>query len=253
MKGIFRSDKGRVRAHNEDNGFFSGTENSTVLAAVADGMGGHQAGDVASGIAIEHVKKAWQNRPEELRAKNCGEWLKETIQGANEAIIRTSLDQPQYGGMGTTLIAAAAEESDVTIANAGDSRMYYYSASQADLRLVTSDHSVPGEMVKKGHITQEEAEVHPQKNILTNALGTDWQINVDLEQMIWDAGDIILLCSDGLSDKLGLEDIQKLLAEETPIEKKADEMVKLANARGGEDNITVLMLENRPKGGAGND
>lgn len=248
MEGIFRSDRGKVRAHNEDNGFLSDLGNQTVLATVADGMGGHQAGDVASGKAVESVKTAWEQRDPERPAKNYGAWLEKTIQDANEAVIQLAEEEPKYRGMGTTLVSVAADEAEMTIANVGDSRVYYYSVQSGELRLVTHDHSVPGELVRKGHMTQAEADIHPQKNILTRALGTERHIEVEIDYLTWETGDLLLLCSDGLSDKLGPDDLGKILAADKTIADKADEMVQQANTRGGEDNITVLILENRSKG-----
>ena len=253
IKGLFRTNKGKVRPYNEDNGLVSDEKNDMLLAAVADGMGGHSAGDVASSMAVEHVKKAWAQIQSIMSVEEQVRWLDETVKKANEHIITHARNNPECSGMGTTLITVICNPEEIAVSNVGDSRLYHFSAADNSVRQVTNDHSIPGELVRKGYISEAEADVHPQKNVLTQALGTDMALEADIEHITWKEGDILLLCSDGLSDKLTRNDLSEIFQSYPVLEEAAEEMIAEANRRGGEDNISTALVENRPKGVTGND
>ncbi|WP_100330865.1 Stp1/IreP family PP2C-type Ser/Thr phosphatase [Bacillus xiapuensis] len=241
MNSVFRTDKGRIRTHNEDNGGIFFNSSSDCLAIVADGMGGHNAGDVASQITIESMRVQWQQASPIEDASHAEEWLKSTINLINERILMHSRDNQECNGMGTTLVTALCTNRFCTIANIGDSRCYLF--NENGFAQVTEDHSLVNELVKSGEITKEEAEHHPRKNVLTRALGTDVHVTADYYTITFEQGNYLLLCSDGLSNKLARQDMQDILQTDLSIEEKADLFVQQANENGGEDNITLVILE----------
>ncbi len=224
-----RSDVGRVRKHNEDSLIIK-----PPLYAVADGMGGHEAGEVASEIAIQTITKEAPDSvdPEALRG---------AVIAANKAIIvgaREGLGRP---GMGTTLTAAVIEEDDLLVAQVGDSRAYLL--HDGKLQQLTRDHSLMEELVSSGQITEEEARYHPNRSIITRALGSDPTVQPDLYELQVSAGDRLLLCSDGLSGMLEPEELERILASDEDPQRVADKLVDAANEAGGFDNITVLIVD----------
>ncbi|MBM7647178.1 protein phosphatase [Bacillus ectoiniformans] len=241
MDSVFRTDRGRIRAHNEDNGgVFVNTVND-CLAIVADGMGGHNAGDIASQITIESMKSKWETVKQIETPNQAQEWLESAIYEVNQAIFAHSKGNEECSGMGTTLVAAICTTRFCTIANIGDSRCYLF--NESGFNQVTEDHSLVNELVKSGEITKEDAEHHPRKNVLTRALGTDSVVKADFKTITFEEGDSLLLCSDGLSNKLTQQDIQQILQANLLLEEKADAFVRVANENGGEDNITLIILE----------
>lgn len=241
MDSVFRTDKGRIRPHNEDNGGVFLNTAGDRLAIVADGMGGHNAGDIASRLAIETMKSLWAEIKEIQTASQAESWLETAILQSNEKVLEHSKDFPECSGMGTTLVAAICTASFCTIANIGDSRGYLL--SESGLAQVTEDHSLVNELVKSGEITKEDAENHPRKNVLTRALGTERGIIADYYTIMFEQGDSLLLCSDGLSNKLAQQEMQRILEAELSIEEKAESLIRIANENGGEDNITLVILE----------
>ncbi|KAB7708008.1 Stp1/IreP family PP2C-type Ser/Thr phosphatase [Bacillus aerolatus] len=241
MNSVFRTDKGRIRPHNEDNGGVFLNAAKDCLAIVADGMGGHNAGDVASQMTIETMKSQWLKIERIENANQAEQWLKTAILKSNEKVLLHAKDFPECSGMGTTLVAAICTASFCTIANIGDSRCYIL--NENGFSQITEDHSLVNELVKSGEITKEDAEHHPRKNVLTRALGTAPDVTADFYTVIFEQGDSILLCSDGLSNKLAQQDMQQILQAGLSIEEKADSFVHMANENGGEDNITLVILE----------
>jgi serine/threonine protein phosphatase PrpC len=224
------SDVGRVRKANEDSYFAS-----APLFVVADGMGGAQAGEVASKIAADSFKTPLDETvaPEPRMAN--------VVRAANLEIHRQSVSDPELQGMGTTLTALLLGDDEVTIAHVGDSRAYRL--REGELERLTRDHSLVGEMVRRGAITEAEAEVHPQRSILTRALGPEAEIEVDtLSHSVRD-GDIYLLCSDGLTGMASEATIQELLASGRPLKEIAEDLIRRANEQGGVDNITAILLK----------
>lgn len=226
------TDVGRVRAVNQDS-MLLGPD----LFVVADGMGGHQGGEVASALAIEAVaERAPGPSVDELVG---------AVGHANETVFARSGQDPNLAGMGTTFVCIAVVVEDgeerLAIVNVGDSRAYRFSSDQLDQ--ITLDHSLVGELVREGRITPEEAEVHPQRNIVTRALGIDRSIPVDDFQILPHAGDRYLLCSDGLTNEVSERDIATVLRAIDDPDEAARELVRRANEHGGRDNITVVIVD----------
>jgi PPM family protein phosphatase len=227
------TDVGMVRQQNEDA--FHAEEN---LYIVADGMGGHNAGEVASALAVSTVRSGARMG---IRSTD---QFRELVQQANTAIYTASLDDSTQSGMGTTLTAVAVipgEEPRILIANVGDSRTYLY-RSHALTRL-SVDHSYVQELVNEGIITPEEARVHPRRNIVTRAMGIDRFVQVDVFSHLVRTGDRLVLCSDGLVDEVADTDIARVLTEHTDPQETAEALVLVANANGGRDNTTVIVLD----------
>ncbi|OZI13277.1 protein phosphatase [Bacillaceae bacterium SAS-127] len=241
MDSVFRTDKGRIRAHNEDNGGVFINAANDYLAIVADGMGGHNAGDIASQLTIESMKSMWKNVDKIESATQAEQWLESTIRQINERILSHASSHQECNGMGTTLVAALCTTNFCTIANIGDSRCYLL--NDDGFKQVTDDHSLVNELVKSGEITKEEAEHHPRKNVLTRALGTNDHVTADYHTITFEQGDYMLLCSDGLSNKLAQQEMQAILKNNLSLLEKADSFVQLANEKGGEDNITLVILK----------
>ncbi|WP_017727259.1 Stp1/IreP family PP2C-type Ser/Thr phosphatase [Halalkalibacterium ligniniphilum] len=241
MDFAFLTDVGRLRPHNEDNGGIV-VNRSGVMAVVADGMGGHQAGDVASKMAYDLLEEAWQKEPQFESTQQVEQWLTENIARINISLYDRAKMDPNCQGMGTTLVVAVFIDEMLSIAHIGDSRAYLL--NQFGFTQKTNDHSLVNELVRTGQITDEEAENHPRKNVLLRALGTEREVKMDVQSLNWEQGDILLLCSDGLSNKVDHDDILSILKQTNTVTSKVEQLIELANIRGGEDNITVALIEN---------
>jgi PPM family protein phosphatase len=226
---IQRTDTGRQRRGNEDSSFVR-----APLFVVADGMGGAQAGEVASRIAVEAFEQGLPDTgtPEER--------LVSRAQEANKRIYERSQTEHERAGMGTTLTAAYLDEAQVAIAHVGDSRAYLF--RDGVLKRLTQDHSLVGELVRRGKLTEEQAEEHPQRSIITRALGPEPTVEVDTWVYPVRAGDVLLLCSDGLTSMVAEERIAEILASADGIGPAADQLIQEANEAGGRDNITVVLF-----------
>jgi protein phosphatase len=227
------TDVGMVRQQNEDD--FCAEEN---LFVVADGMGGHNAGEVASALAISTVRSGARG------GIFTADQFRELVQQANTAIYTASLDDSTQSGMGTTLTAMAVvpgEEPAVLVANVGDSRTYLF--RHGVLSRVSVDHSYVQELVNEGIITPEEARVHPRRNIVTRAMGIDRNVQVDVFYQLVRTGDRVLLCSDGLVDEVPDFDIAQVLIDHSNPQEAAEALVMVANANGGRDNTTVIVVD----------
>lgn len=240
MEIAYQSDRGRVRQLNEDDGaiLYDNAED-LLFAIVADGMGGHKAGDVASQMVVESLKESWKKRGT-LTEDMHEAWLTESITKANFDVYSYATKNPECSGMGTTLVGAICCNNQVTICHVGDSRCYH--GRQGELTQVTTDHTLVHELIRLGQITEEEAETHPRKNVIMRSVGTDPTVNVDIIKVDWKPGDYLLLCSDGLSNKLTTDEMIDILYSEKEINDKAKAMVDLANIAGGEDNITIAIV-----------
>lgn len=236
-----KTDTGKVRRHNEDAaGIF--TKEDAVLAVVADGMGGHLAGDVASRMAVAAMEEQW-NRTETVPSlpSACEDWLKDRIHEANVKVHDHAKANEECRGMGTTVVCALFTGKFVTVAHIGDSRCYLL--QEGEFTQLTEDHSLVNELVKTGEISKEDAEHHPRKNVLTRALGTDETISSDARSFELSDGDQLLLCSDGLSNKIEDHEIKQMLQAESDPQEKVDLLISKANQNGGEDNITAVLIE----------
>ncbi len=226
------TDVGQVRDGNEDRFL---VEVGLRLFAVADGMGGHQAGEVASTTAIEALRASIA----------AGRPLDDAIVEANRAVYEKAGTDDAFTGMGTTLTAiAVGSERAVVVGHVGDSRAYL--ARDGTLEQITEDHSLVEEMVREGRITEDQALVHPQRSIITRALGIDAEIDVDLYPVELQAEDRILICSDGLTDMLRRSDIARILRQEADPQRAADALADAANANGGIDNVTAVVIAALP-------
>lgn len=249
MKTKFITDQGIVRNRNEDNGGTFYNLNNQLLAIVADGMGGHQAGDVASTLAVLTAKSKWEKAEQIDNADQAEQFLAKLIEDMNQLVYSSSKQEKQYEGMGTTVVMAICTDSFVTIAHVGDSRCYLY--NESGFKQLTSDHSYVNELVRTGEISADDAKDHPNKNVLTQVVGTDETVKRDIRSLTFEKGDVLLLCSDGLYNKVNEAEIVAVIEEEEEsFEARWQKLVHLANERGGEDNITlVAVLHNEEREG----
>lgn len=241
MEAVFQTDIGKIRLHNEDCGGIFQNKDGHYLAVVADGMGGHRAGDVASEMTIAYLKKEWEETENIVSPDKAEQWLKEHIATINRLLFDHSLQHEECQGMGTTIVSAICTEQFATIGHIGDSRCYIL--NQHGFQQITEDHSLVNELVKTGQISKEDAEHHPRKNVLLRALGTEKEVKLDMKTITVDAHDQLLLCSDGLSNKVSEQTMTDILMSNRPLKEKAETLVRLANEHGGEDNITLVIVQ----------
>ncbi len=239
-----KTDIGRIRLVNEDRSIVQTDINGFTLAIVADGMGGHQAGDIASQMAIEVVQAHLQGLDRDMSIEMCKSALQAAIEKANKSIYDFAQSREQYHGMGTTVVAILANELFLAIGHIGDSRAYLVTAD--NITQLTEDHSLVIELLRSGQITAEEANHHPRRNVLTRALGTDAQVEVELGHYEWKQHDVVLMCSDGLSGQIDNDDLLSIVHMEQDLLWKADRLVAEALQAGGDDNISVILLANEP-------
>jgi PPM family protein phosphatase len=237
MRLVFAAatDVGRMRKNNEDS-YLS----AKPVAAVADGMGGHSAGEVASAIAIEELAALGERGPWENETAATDD-LKQAILRANRRIREMAASDRKLNGMGTTLVALLQDGDMVHVANVGDSRGYLL--RQGELSQVTIDHSLVQELVDDGRLSPEDAERHPQRSVITRALGIDPEVEFDLFTYKLQVGDRLLLCSDGLSDVVEPTQIRNVLLRVRSPQKAARQLITVANEQGGPDNITVIVVD----------
>jgi protein phosphatase len=241
MRAVFLTDRGKVRQHNEDNGGIFMNSSRQRLAIVADGMGGHRAGDVASEMTLTSLKGFWEQSEEIQTAEQAEDWLRQHIDQVNKILFEHSNENAECEGMGTTIVAAICTDRFSTIANIGDSRCYIL--NELGFQQLTEDHSLVNELVRSGQITKEDAEHHPRKNVLLRALGTESSVEMDIKTITFEEGDLLLLCSDGLSNKVTVSEMDEILKSGRNLEEKATVLIEQANNNGGEDNITLVIVE----------
>lgn len=245
MKSFYLTDAGKVRTHNEDSVIIVKNKDGDYLMAVADGMGGHSAGEVASSIAISYLGKSFNEtflNMEKVKAVN---WLRESVLDINELIFSYVKDHPESRGMGTTLVVAIVTKDYILFGNIGDSSGYVI--KDEHLHKVTYDHTLVNLLLKAGELTEEEAKDHPKKNVLMKALGANDPIDIDIFDCDTNISSI-LLCSDGLTNMLDNEQIEKVLLSELDIEDKVIKLIRKSNNRGGTDNISVAYLSLKESG-----
>jgi len=236
MNGI--THQGMVRINNEDS---ISTLPELGIAILADGMGGHQAGEVASSMAVEMIKQFYSDAdmPNGKDAKE--DSLLEAIDLANTAVFELSQERPECAGMGTTIVVSQFVDGRIITAHVGDSRLYRLRDSEFEQ--VTKDHSVVQELVSRGFMSPEEASSSMNKNLVTRALGIEATVEPDLVQDAYQAGDVYLLCSDGLSDVVDDTTIEQTLTEHLhSLDEAAQKLVDVANEAGGPDNISVVLV-----------
>jgi protein phosphatase len=238
MKACAMTDTGRVRSANQDY-VFSSIEPVGVLPnlfLVADGMGGHQAGDYASRFIAENLVAHFK------MAKDTGTVavLKDGIEKVNQLLYQESKKKPELNGMGTTLVAAVVQDSTMYVANVGDSRLYLI---RNQLKQITRDHSYVEELVSLGQLERGSKDYREKKNIITRAVGTEDKLEIDFFEVSLEPGDYILLCSDGLSNMLEDAEIEEIICSELELPEKAEKLITVANDNGGKDNIAVVLME----------
>ncbi len=239
MKTFSMTHIGRRREMNQDYLFTSETAvgNLPSLFLVADGMGGHAAGDYASRFTVEtmteHIRQSEQREPVAV--------LREAVLFANGLLAEAACADCDKMGMGTTIVAAVIADERLYTANVGDSRLYVI--SEEGITQITRDHSLVEEMIKMGGLDRESARTHPNKNIITRAVGVTYAVLADFYEVELQKGDIILLCSDGLSNMLEDEEIRMIVNAQRDIMEKAEALVRVANLNGGRDNISLILIE----------
>ena len=238
MRSYCVTDVGLKRNMNQDFVYASDQPVGSLsnLYIVADGMGGHNAGDLASRTTVEtvvdYIEGAKEKRPIPL--------LDAAIQAANQKVIEISLTDKSLEGMGTTVVAATVQDGCLYVANVGDSRLYLL---DHQIEQITRDHSLVEEMVRAGEIKREEARHHEKKNVITRAVGVEKKLRIDFFDVALNPGDRFLLCSDGLTNMVDDEDMLRLVSRETSLEAAALKLVAAANRNGGKDNISVVLAE----------
>lgn len=240
------SDMGRVRTNNEDA---VAVENSLGLLVLADGMGGYNAGEIASGITIATVldtaRREYKSLPKGQTDSYTGHshealMLRNAVETAHTTIYHVSQSQPQCAGMGTTVVACMLHNDRISIAYVGDSRLYRLRSNK--LEMITRDHSLLEELIARGHYSRQEAMKLVRKNIVTRALGVEPEVTVDIIEDTAEFADIVLLCSDGLTDMVDDETIRLTLVEYADnLDLAAKKLVETANERGGKDNVSVVL------------
>ncbi|MEH2943362.1 Stp1/IreP family PP2C-type Ser/Thr phosphatase [Lachnospiraceae bacterium KK002] len=238
MRTFSGTDTGRRRDMNQDYMYISETPvgNLPNLFILADGMGGHNAGDYASRYTVEVIVNAVRNSSEHSPAVV----IRRAIAEANQAVMEKARTDIDLEGMGTTVVVATVQDRELCVANVGDSRLYVLGA---DMEQITKDHSYVQEMVRRGEISPEVARIHPDRNIITRAVGGGREVEVDFFEVELKDGDRILMCSDGLTDMLEDEEIFEIVNENQDIGAAMQELIDTANEYGGNDNITVILTE----------
>lgn len=240
MRMVVKTDQGKQRGSNQDYANTYTNKKQQVLAILCDGLGGHRAGDIASEMVVSHLGNSWEHSAMQT-VKEILIWLEEEINRENNRLVDKAEQYEDLKGMGTTLVAIAEAKDGFIIANVGDSRAYRLINNQ--LFQITKDHSLVGELMRSGELTEEEALNHPQKNVLTRSLGVREKLNIDLDVYSYESADFILLCSDGLTNMVADKEIEKILNANETLNDKASMLIDLANKRGGKDNITLFMID----------
>ena len=239
MEYGYLTDPGKVRSHNEDSVTIVKNVSEEILMAVADGMGGHRDGEIASSITINNVAKRFSSISSVGNKDDAIRWIKDIVSEANAAIYKYTKEHPESKGMGTTLVLAIKTKDFLLFGNIGDSSGYV--VKNKKLHKITTDHTLVNLLVKSGELTLEEARNHPKKNVLMKALGAVSIADMDVFDVETDV-DGILLCSDGLTNMLDDEQIIKVLNEDKSINEKLEKLIIKSNNRGGTDNISIAYL-----------
>ena len=240
MEYAYLTDPGKVRDHNEDSVIIVKNHNNEILLAVADGMGGHRGGEIASSIVISNIGKEFKELGKLGSKEDAILWIKNVVSEANVQIYKYTEENPESQGMGTTIVLAVLTNDYLLFGNIGDSSGYVYKDNA--VHKITNDHTLVNLLLKSGEITEEEAKDHPRKNVLMKALGATTTVEMDIFDVETDV-EGICLCSDGLTNMLDDEQIARVLNEETTPEEKVNKLIIKANNRGGTDNISVAFLK----------
>ena len=241
MKSFYITDAGKVRSHNEDSVTIVKNAASEHLMIVADGMGGHRAGEVASSMVIQQIGERFQKLSTIGTKQDAIAWLRENVKEINSKIIQYSNDHPEASGLGTTCVMALLTKEMLLFVNIGDSSGFVF--KDGKLKKVTKDHTLVNFLVETGELSEEDAVNHPKKNVLMRALGATDKCEMDMFEVETNV-DSIMLCSDGLTNMLSFEQIERVLNEDDlSVENKLIKLVKKANVRGGLDNISIAYID----------
>ena len=235
------TDRGMVRKQNQDYYRDLQISDHQYLAVVCDGMGGSRSGDVASKLASDvFLEDIMQSAYSDMDQQEIVQMLVAAVKNANKAVYEQSHASPDFSGMGTTLVAVFLQDGDAYIANVGDSRCYYVSGD--DISQITEDHSVVGLMVSRGQITEEEARNHPNRNLITRAVGTEPNVECDCFFLRLDPGECLLLCSDGLSNMVSRPEMLYEITHTGDGDEICRRLIEIANKRGAPDNVTAVLM-----------
>ena len=240
MDYYYLTDPGKVRTHNEDSVIIVKNIMGEYLLAVADGMGGHKGGEIASSIAISHIGKRFKNLSSIGTKEDAINWIQAEVSEANRLIFKYTDEYSESKGMGTTLVLAIMTSEYLLFGNIGDSSGFVYKDKM--IHKITTDHTLVNLLVKSGELTPEEAKNHPRKNVLMKALGASKTVEMDIFDVETNI-DGIFLCSDGLTNMLDNNQIAKVLSDKLSIEDKLNKLIIKSNNRGGTDNISVAFLD----------
>lgn len=237
METYCQTDVGLKRNSNQDFVYASDQKVGRLpsLLIVADGMGGHAAGDLASRVCVETAVSSIEGSGQTETIPI----LAEAVQKANRAVLKKAAEKPEYAGMGTTIVAAVIDGNTLYVANVGDSRLYLIDDDRIDQ--ITLDHSLVAEMVRSGRISPEQMRNHPEKNIITRAVGGEEYVEVDFFDVGLHKGDVVLLCSDGLTNMVEDEQIFRIVRREKTLRDAGQKLISAANSAGGRDNISVVL------------
>lgn len=237
LKTCSKTDIGRKRVLNQDTVYSCNVPlgNLDNLFIVADGMGGHKAGDYASAYTVNAIEREVELNEDDKPIKI----LNEAVICANEEVYTKAQAEEDFAGMGTTVVVATISGNTLYVGNVGDSRLYLIDDT---ITQITKDHSLVEEMVRVGEIKREEARLHPDKNIITRAIGAEKSVSVDFFDVELKDGDVILMCSDGLSNMVPDEEILSVIKSQSEVADMADELIRVANHNGGKDNIGVVLI-----------
>ena len=239
LKVFSRTDMGLMRKSNQDCVYTSDAPMGDLLNIfiVADGMGGHAAGELASRVAVNTMLDCIRTSSE----KNPAVSIKKAVRAANSAVFARSLEDISREGMGTTIVACTFIDNVVQVVNVGDSRMYVI--SPRSIKQITVDHSLVEEMIRRGGLTREKARTHPDKNVITRAVGIKPDVEADNFSCILESGDTVLLCTDGLTNMVTDERIKQIVTGSSDVATAADKLINEANENGGLDNISVVLIK----------
>ncbi|EFR31227.1 Stp1/IreP family PP2C-type Ser/Thr phosphatase [Eremococcus coleocola] len=246
MQISVHSNIGKKRTSNQDYADYFKSQAGQILFVLCDGVGGNQAGDVASKTTTELLGAAFETVDRELSIEDSKDWMARQITQVNQAIYDQSMTDAKLFGMSTTLVIAVVAEDQLVIAHVGDSRAYIYHEGQ--LNQVTEDHSLVNELIRSGEISESEGQNHPQRNIVTQSIGgTDW-VDYEFNQCSLAQVDDLLLCSDGLSNMVGHKTMEAFFVEHIDLDQLGQALIKAANDAGGSDNITLILVTDLAEG-----
>jgi serine/threonine protein phosphatase PrpC len=242
MEKAWLTHRGRVREDNEDSVGLFQSDHGVTVAVLADGMGGHQAGDVASQTAVRVIQEELSSLAPDMNTEEWRRRASDAAMAANAKVYELASGDKKLKGMGTTLITAVLGAEEIVLAHIGDSRAYLL--HEDGLYQLTEDHSLVNVLRQHGEITKEEARVHPQRNVIVRSVGTDEKVEADMIVTPWYPGDILLICSDGLSDMVEVDVIGTILTAPISLKEQADRLLQQALDAGGTDNISIVLVKN---------